>query len=213
MAGLADDEIVRRVRAGEPALFELLMRRYNQRVYRSVRALLRDEHEAEDALQQAWLSAYAHLEQFTGAAAFSTWLTQIALNEGLARLRKSARLKLVTEENQEELAVTSNPENPERAAGSRELARMIEAAVDELPPLYRTVFMLREIEGMSTGDAAACLGVSTDVVKMRLHRAKQALRDKLFEQAGEASGGAFPFMGARCDRVVQSVLAVILKDV
>jgi RNA polymerase sigma-70 factor (ECF subfamily) len=208
LGGLPDAEVVRRVRAGDTALFEVLMRRYNQRVYRAIRSLLRDEAEAEDAVQQAWLAAYAHLEQFEGSAAFSTWLTRIALNEGLARLRRLGRLTPLPEDAMESMHTTGA--DPERRAGERELARMVEEAVDELPDLYRSVFVLREIEGLSTADAAACLEVSEEVVKVRLHRARLALRDAMFARAGEAAGAAFPFMGTRCDRMVAAVLGAIM---
>ena len=212
LAGLSDDEVVRRVRSGEPALFELLMRRYNQRVYRAVRSLLRDEREAEDAVQQAWLAAYAHLDQFAGASAFSTWLTRIAINEALARVRQRARLEVVADVPDEAEGVPDmRTLDPERRAGDRELGHILEQAVDVLPDLYRTVFVLREIEGLSTADTAACLSISDDVVKVRLHRAKLALRDALFERAGAGAASAFTFLGARCDRMVAAVLDVILR--
>jgi RNA polymerase sigma-70 factor, ECF subfamily len=206
LAVLSDEEVVRRVRAGDRGLFEVLMRRYNQRVYRAVRSILRDEREVEDAIQQAWLAAYAHLDQFAGASSFSTWLTRIALNEGLARLRQRARLTTVPEVPEEEIHdMRTSPVDPEGRAADRELARMIEEAVDVLPDLYRSVFMLREVEGLSTAEAAACLGVSEEVVKVRLHRARLTLRDALFARAGETSSAAFTFMGARCDRMVARV--------
>ena len=211
LAALPDGEVVRRVLAGEVALFELLMRRYNQRVYRAVRSLIRDEAEVEDAMQQAWLAAYAHLAQFTGAAAFSTWLTRIAINEGLARLRRRTPLAAVAEPTEKELEGMRTPSpSPEERAGDREIARMIEQAADELPEIYRSAFVLREVEGLSTAEAAECLGISEEAVKVRLHRARLALRDALFERAGAAAGAAFTFMGARCDRVVAGVLGVIL---
>jgi RNA polymerase sigma-70 factor (ECF subfamily) len=211
LAGLSDAEVVRRVLAGEPALFEVLMRRYNQRVYRAVRSLLRDDHEVEDAMQQAWLSAFSHLDQFQGASAFSTWLTRIALNEGLARIRHKTRLAPADEPAEEDDEVMRSPlHDPEQRAADRELGRMVEQAVDALPDRYRSVFMLREIEGMSTADAATALGVSEEVVKVRLHRARLALRDLLYERAGSASQNAFTFLGWRCDRMVANVLGRIL---
>jgi RNA polymerase sigma-70 factor (ECF subfamily) len=210
LAGLTDQEVVRRVVAGEPALFEVLMRRYNQRVFRSVRSLLRDEREVEDAMQQAWLSAFAHLGQFQGASAFSTWLTRIALNEALARIRQKSRLTPVDEVPEEDDAMRSAPQDPEARAADRELGHMMEKAVDDLPDHYRSVFMLREIEGMSTADTAQALSVSEEVVKVRLHRARLALRDALYARAGAAAPEAFTFLGWRCDRMVANVLACIL---
>jgi RNA polymerase sigma-70 factor, ECF subfamily len=210
LAGLRDAEVVRRVVAGERALFEVLMRRYNQRVYRAVRSLLRDDHEVDDAMQQAWLSAFAHLDQFQGASAFSTWLTRIALNEALARIRQRSRLTPVERLPEEDDGMRSAPQDPEARASDRELARMVEVAVDELPDHYRSVFMLREIEGMSTSDTAEALSVSEDVVKVRLHRARLALREALYARAGAAAPEAFTFLGWRCDRMVAKVLGYIL---
>ncbi len=210
LGALPDAEVVRRVLAGEPALFEVLMRRYNQRVYRAVRSVLRDERECEDAMQQAWLDAYAHLAQFQGAAAFSTWLTRIALNEALARVRRWARPRAVDELGAEVDLMASAPHDPERRAADRELGRMVEEAIDELSEDHRRVFVLREVEGMSTADAAQALGVSEVVVKVRLHRARLALRDRLYARAGAAAPAVFTFLGPRCDRMVASVLGRIL---
>ncbi|HEU4382011.1 MAG TPA: RNA polymerase sigma factor [Anaeromyxobacteraceae bacterium] len=209
LVGLPDGEVARRVLAGEPALFEVLMRRYNQRVYRAVRSVLRDERECEDAMQQAWLHAYAHLGQFRGAAAFSTWLTRIALNEALARLRRGSRPGLPRAVEEDDL-MGSTLEDPERRTSDRELGRMLEEAVDRLPEGYRRVFVLRQVDGMSTAEAAAVLEVSEEVVKVRLHRAHLALRDLLYARAGPAAPGIFTFLGARCDRMVACVLGRIL---
>jgi RNA polymerase sigma-70 factor (ECF subfamily) len=211
LAGLPDEDVVRRVRAGEAALFEVLMRRYNQRVYRAVRSIVRDEREVEDAMQQAWVSAFAHLDQFEGHAAFSTWLTRIALNEALARVRQKSRLTPVETVPEEDI-MRPTPHDPERRASDRELGRMVEEAVDCLPDHYRSVFMLREIDGMSTADTASALGVSEEVVKVRLHRARLALRDNLYERAGAAAPSTFSFMGQRCDRMVERVLRQVLAS-
>ncbi len=212
LAGIPDAEVVRRVLGGEPALFEVLMRRYNQRVYRAVRSVQRDEHECEDAMQQVWLNAYSHLGQFQGTAAFSTWLTRIALNEALARVRPKSRLTSIEELPEEGDAMSSPAQDPEGRASDRELGRMVEEALDELPDHYRTVFMLREIEGMSTADAALVLAVSEEAVKVRLHRARLALRDLLYARAGSAGRSAFTFLGPRCDRMVANVLGRILVE-
>jgi RNA polymerase sigma-70 factor (ECF subfamily) len=212
LAGIPDAEVVRRVLGGEPALFEVLMRRYNQRVYRAVRSVQRDERECEDAMQQAWLNAYAHLGQFQGTAAFSTWLTRIALNEALARARPKSRLASIEELPEEGHAMASPAQDPEGRAADRELGRMVEEALDELPDHYRTVFMLREIEGMSTADTALALAVSEEAVKVRLHRARLALRDRLYARAGSAGRSAFTFLGPRCDRMVANVLSRVLGE-
>ena len=212
---LPDAEVVRRVLEGEPALFEVLMRRYNQRVYRAVRSILRDD-ESEDAMQQTWLHAYANLRQFQGAAAFSTWLTRIALNEALGRARRRPPPKAVGDLAeggdlaQEDDFMGQAPQDPEGRAADRELGRMLEEAIDELPESYRRVFVLREVEGMSTAEAALALGVSEMVVKVRLHRARLALRDLLYARAGPSAPGVFTFLGARCDRMVARVFGAIL---
>ena len=210
LVGLPDAEVVRRVLGGEPALFEVLMRRYNQRVYRAVRSVLRDDRECEDVMQQAWLHAYAHLGQFQGTAAFSTWLTRIALNEALARIRRASRPGPARALLEEDELMGSAPGDPEQRASDRELGRMLEEAVDRLSEGHRRVFVLRQVDGMSTADTAAALGLSEEAVKVRLHRAHLALRDLLYARAGPAAPGIFTFLGARCDRMVASVLGHIL---
>jgi RNA polymerase sigma-70 factor (ECF subfamily) len=207
---LTDAEVVRRVLGGEPALFEILMRRHNQRVFRAIRSVLRADQESEDAMQQAWLSAYAHLGQFEGASAFSTWVTRIALNEALGRAGRAPRLTPLEDVPEEEEAMRATTQDPEGRAADRELGRMLEDAVDELPDAQRTVFVLRELEELSTAEAAQVLGVTEDAVKVRLHRARLALRDRLYARVGAAAQGAFPFLGWRCDRVVAAVMGRIL---
>lgn len=208
--GLSDADVVRRVLGGEPALFEVLMRRYNQRVFRATRSVLRGDDESEDAMQQAWLSAYSHLGQFQGTASFSTWVTRIALNEALGRAGRGSHLTSMEELLEGHEAMRSKMQDPEGRAADRELGRMMEEAIDSLPDLYRSVFVLREVEGMSTADAAVALGVSAEAVKIRLHRARLLLRDRLYARAGSAAQGAFAFLGWRCDRMVASVTARIL---
>lgn len=209
-AGLPDAEVVRRVLGGEVALFEVLMRRYNQRVFRAIRSVLRGDPESEDAMQQAWLSAYSHLGQYRGTSSFSTWLTRIALNEALGRAGRRPRLTPIDEVPEEDEGMRSKTQDPEGRAAEQELGRMMEKALDGIPDLYRGVFVLREIEGMSTADAALALGVSEEAVKVRLHRARLALRDRLYALAGPAARGAYPFLGWRCDRMVARVLERIL---
>lgn len=209
-AGLDDTEVVRRVLGGEPALFEVLMRRYNQRVFRAIRSVLRGDQEAEDAMQQAWLSAYSNLRQFQGTSTFSTWLVRIAMNEALGRVRRRPRLAPLDEVPEEDDSMRAKTQDPEGRAVSRELGRMLEAAVDELPDSYRSVFVLREIEGLSTAEAALALEVSEELVKVRLHRARLTLRDRLYARVGSATEGAFVFLGWRCDQLVARVMARIL---
>lgn len=199
---LADEEVVRRVLDGEAALFELIVRRYNQRLFRATRAILRDDDAAEDAMQEAYLRAFAKLDQFAGKAKFSTWLTKIAVYEALGRLR---RAKL-----EEELPETMDTsDNPERTAYVRELQSAIEQAVDALPPLYRGVFIMREIEEMSVEETADCLGITQENVKTRLHRARALLRGRLERAIGKASTQAFSYLGRRCDRMTDAVMVRI----
>lgn len=205
-----DAEVVRRVLAGERKLFEVLMRRYNQRVYRGIRSILRDEHETEDAMQQAYLQAYAHLGEFEGASSFSTWLTRIAINEALACLRKRGRHDLVDElPDVAEDVMRSPSKSPEDLAVAQESMRLLELAVDELPPTYRTTFMLREVEQLSTAETAASLGITEEAVKVRLHRARHSLRDALARVVGQSVPQAFSFLAPRCNRVVATVMAAI----
>lgn len=207
--GPSDEEICQRVMGGDVALYEVLMRRHNQRLYRAVRSIVPDEAEAEDVMQQAYASAYAHLSSFAGAARFSTWLVRIGINEALARVRKSRRLGDQAGAGEEEagLAPDEQTPDPEAKAMSRELRNVLEQAVDALPELYRTVFMLREVEGMSTAEAAHALEVTEDAVKQRLKRAKTMLQERLYSRVGRGLRGVFAFPAPRCDRVVSAVLA------
>jgi RNA polymerase sigma-70 factor (ECF subfamily) len=207
---LTDGELVERVLAGELSTYEVIMRRHNQRLYRAARAILRDDDEAEDVLQHTYVRAYQHLHDFAGEAQFSTWLTRIAVNESLARLKRRQRISDPAGTDQArgqtmDLLESPTP-NPEQRLLEVETRRVLEAAIDTLPEAYRVVFMLREIEEMSTAEAAACLELSEDVVKVRLHRARRMLRRELYARTGAASAQAFLFMGERCDRVVRSVL-------
>lgn len=205
----SDEEIVARVQAGDTALYEVLMRRYNQRLYRIARSIVRDDDEAEDVMQEAYVRAYAALHQFAGKAQFSTWLSKIAVYEAYGRLRKRKRVQDVPaapEEGQTMEVIKSSDPDPEQQVLSREAASFLERAVDGLPDIYRSVFVLRDIENMSTADTAQCLEVTEETVKVRLLRARQMLRDELFTQAGATSSHAFAFLGKRCDRLVENVL-------
>jgi RNA polymerase sigma-70 factor (ECF subfamily) len=199
---VSDEEVLERVRAGEHELYEIQMRRYNQRVYRVARSILRNDAEAEDVMQEAYVRAFEHLDQFAGEALFSTWLTKIAVHEALRRQRRAARV-----EDLEVMAnVRSDTRDPERQAYDRELRLVLEHAVDALPESYRLVFVLRAVEGLSVAETAACLDLGQEAVKTRLHRARRLLRKELEERAGIVAAEAFPFHLSRCDRVVQEVL-------
>jgi RNA polymerase sigma-70 factor (ECF subfamily) len=206
-----DDVLIQQILAGNTAVFELLMRRHNERVYRAARSIVRDEAEAEDVMQQAYVNAFTHLRQFNGSARFSTWLTRIAINEALARVRRLGRYEAFDEDfsNVEPYMFRPAAENPERQAFSRELAGLLEWAIDSLPNGMREVFVLREVEGLRTAEVAECLGVSEDAVKTRLSRGRAQLRERLMERTGAVAPDAFRFHRPRCDRVVASVLARI----
>ena len=204
----SDDDVIRQVLDGNTGMFELLMRRYNERVYRATRSIVRDEQDAEDVMQQAYVNAFTHLRQFNGSARFSTWLTRIAINESLARVRRKGRYEVFDDERSagESIMAHNAAENPEQQAFTGELRNILEWAIDTLPNGMREVFMLREVEGLTTAEAAECLGVSEDVVKSRLSRGRAALRSALLARTGATAPDAFRFYRPRCDRVVGLVL-------
>lgn len=204
-----DESLVTRARAGDSAAFELLMRRHNQRVFRVVRSVLRDTDDIEDVIQQAYMQAFLHLDQFGGNARWSTWLCRIAINEALARLRQRGRFVSIEAVSEEAMANLSKGSggDPERTASGREFSKMVEQAIDELPDIYRSVLILREVEGMTTEETASVLDVQTDVIKTRLHRARASLRDAIEGRIGEQMQSSYTFGNERCDRVVAAVLA------
>ena len=208
-----DDALIRRVLAGETACFETLMRRHNERIYRTVRAVLGDDADVEDVMQQAYVSAYQHLGGFEGRARFSTWMTRIAINEAYARLRKRARVEPAPWED--DPAMGDEPEaagpTPEQIAANMEIQVLLERAVDTLSVPNRTVFMLRSVQGLSTAETAASLEISEEAVKTRLHRANEALRQWLAAQMGGAVQEAFRFYRPRCNVVVARVMARIAR--
>jgi RNA polymerase sigma-70 factor (ECF subfamily) len=215
--GWTDEEIVRRVLEGDLVLFELLMRRHNQRVYRAIRSILRDDSESEDVMQEAYVRAYEHLAQFEGRAQFSTWLTRIAVNEALKRLADRGRLDRLDEEQYEGEdgtmpAFQSNLPTPESEASNSELKGLLEEAILALPVLYRAVAILRDVEEMSTAETAEVLSITETNVKVRLHRAHELLRGALFARVGATSTQAFRFHASRCDRVVRAVFERLEPD-
>lgn len=209
-SGLSDEQVVAQVLDGQTALFEVVMRRHNERIYRAARAILRDDREAEDVMQQAYVNAYTHLRQFDGRASFATWLTRIAVNEAIARARRRGRYQSLDAEQTPESSMPSfTHPDPEHQAIAHELAGLVERAIDRLADGSREVFVMREVQGLSTSETAVSLGISEDAVKTRLSRAKAALRHDLYERAGLAASVAFPFHQSRCDRIVAAVFARI----
>jgi RNA polymerase sigma-70 factor, ECF subfamily len=207
---IPDSDVVSLVRAGETGLYEMLMRRYNQRLFRVIRSVVTNDTEAEDILQEAWVRAYEHLDQFEGRSSFSTWVTRIAFYEALARTRKSKR-STPLENPQGEIMPEVNhrqttSETPETQAMRGQLGKVLQAAVDALPETYRSVFVLREVEQLSTSETAECLELSEEAVKTRLHRSRAMLRRELENRIGATVAEAYSFMGTRCDRMVARVL-------
>jgi RNA polymerase sigma-70 factor (ECF subfamily) len=207
--GFGDEELVRQIVSGRTALFEILMRRHNERLYRAARAILRDDAEAEDVMQQAYVNAYAHLEQFDGQAAFATWLTRIAVYEALSRVKRRQRLNLTDAVIEEQPMPVPSSSDPERQAMTRELGTLLEQAIEHRPDGNREVFVLRAVQGLSTADTAGSLDISEDAVKTRFSRAKAMLRRELADRAGIVAPTVFAFQKPRCDRIVAAVFARI----
>ncbi|HEY3927905.1 MAG TPA: RNA polymerase sigma factor [Candidatus Koribacter sp.] len=204
----SDEQIIERVLAGDTPAYELLMRRYNQRIYRLIRSILRDDAESEDVMQEAYFSAFRHLQQFEGRSTFSTWIGYIAVNEALAHLAKGNRMEykdLSDPANVPEVA--DRAPSPESQSASQEAQRLLERAILTLPVRYRSVIMMHDVEDLSTADTASILELSEQTVRVRLHRARALVRRKLFAMAGATSTSAFQFQAPRCDRVVSAVLA------
>jgi RNA polymerase sigma-70 factor (ECF subfamily) len=212
-----DEEVVARVLAGETGLFEIIMRRHNQRLYRVARAILRNDDEAEDVMQDAYVRAYENLDQFAGRAQFSTWLTRIAVHEALARQHLRNRyqeLEPIPEQEGDRMdRFASLAQDPEEQASNSEIRKLLEEAIEKLPDDYRTIFMLRDVEEMSTTDAADVLEITEENVKVRLHRARALLRRSLYVRAGMERKEVFNFHAVRCDRVVKNVFIRIKKQV
>jgi RNA polymerase sigma-70 factor (ECF subfamily) len=211
---LGDAELVQLARQRDSGAFRVIMRRHNRRLYRVARAVVRDDSEAEDVVQEAYFHAFANLGNFRGDSSLATWLTRIALNEALARLRRqrpTVELSTLDAESQNEMHVIPFPLmaancDPERAVAQREIRRLLERAIDDLPEVFRIVFVMREIEDLSIEETAGFLNVPQATVKTRLHRARRLLRQALDEQLASVLEGAFPFDGMRCTRMADKVL-------
>jgi RNA polymerase sigma-70 factor, ECF subfamily len=208
-SSIADSEVVKRVLAGETGLFEIIMRRYNRRLYRAARAILGDDAEAEGVMQEAYVLAYTHLPQFAEKAKFSTWLTKIAVHEALASLRRRSRFvdfDSFAESEKGKRMLSSLERTPEQRVLNNELRNLLETAVDTLPEHYRSVLVLRDVEGLDTAETSECLAISEETVKVRLHRARAMMRKRLYARAGVTRHELFSFQKTRCDRVVASVI-------
>jgi RNA polymerase sigma-70 factor (ECF subfamily) len=202
---LPDLEVIGRVLAGEVALYELVMRRHNRLLFRLARGVVRDDDEARDVVQEAYLRAYRKLDQFRGPGGFKSWLAQITLNEARARVRKP--LLLVDDEDAIVDLPALHSDEPEFEAMSCESQRIIERAIDDLPDDFRVVFLLRGVEQVSIAESAELLGIKEATVKTRFHRARALLRHALTQRLDELAPATFNFDGAQCDAIVAGVLA------
>lgn len=213
---LPDVEMARRIGAGDRDALRQLMRRYNQTLYRTARSILKDDAEAEDAVQEAYILAYRAMGGFRGDAKLSTWLVRIVVNESIGRARKRSRRAEVIQLNgsmeqsddaAEVYMTEASSEQPERTMMRTEMRRLLEAKIDQLPDGFRTVFVLRALEEMTVDEAAVCLGIPPATVRTRYFRAKGLLREALAREIDFSFGDAFAFAGERCDRIVAGVLA------
>jgi RNA polymerase sigma-70 factor (ECF subfamily) len=212
-AGAADAALVGLARARDEAAIRAIMQANNRRLYRIARGILRNDGEAEDVVQETYVRAFTHLEDFRGESSFATWLARIAMNEALGRLRRQrpgvewSSLPPGTLEAQIIQFPHSAPsEDPEKSMAQREIQHVVEHAIDELPEAFRIVFITRVIEGMNVEETAAILGLKPETVKTRLHRARTMLRDNVEKKIGPVVMDAFPFAGKRCERLTDAVL-------
>jgi RNA polymerase sigma-70 factor (ECF subfamily) len=216
---LSDPELASRISAGDTLALEALMRRYNRTLFRTARAILRDDAEAEEALQDAYLKVFRSIGQFRGESKLSTWLVRIVANEALMRRRKRMRGAEVVElypsanesEPQPEQAMNAN-EQPERVAVRAETRKLLESKIDALPDSFRAVFMLRGIEEFTVEETAEALGIPEATVRTRFFRARALLRESLSQEIDLAHDDAFGFDGSRCDRLVAKVLARVTAE-
>jgi RNA polymerase sigma-70 factor (ECF subfamily) len=214
-SAIDDAEFVRRIGRRDQAAFEIMMRRHNGKLFRIARAILRDDAEAEDALQDAYLEAYRHIDEFRGGARLSTWLTRIVINQALTRLRKHKRRRIVvpfrdgavtgTDAAEADVA-DEQSESPPGAMLRAEIRCALERRIDELPIAFRTVFVMREVEDMTVEETAECLAIPAATVRTRLFRARALLREALARDMDMATVDVFSFGGERCDRIVAKAL-------
>jgi RNA polymerase sigma-70 factor (ECF subfamily) len=212
LAGTADAELVARARSRDEAAVRSIMQSNNRRLYRLARGILRNDSEAEDVVQETYVRAFTNLERFRGESSLSTWLARIAMNEALGRLRRQRPSVEWTSLSQGALEAQiiqfplSSADDPEKSMAQREIQRVVEHAIDELPEAFRIVLITRVIEGMNVEETADILGLKPETVKTRLHRARTMLRDQVEKKIGPLVMEAFPFAGKRCERLTEAVL-------
>jgi RNA polymerase sigma-70 factor, ECF subfamily len=205
--------LVRRAQARDEAALRAIMQANNRRLYRLARGILRSDSEAEDVVQETYVRAFTHLDDFRGESGLSTWLSRIAINEALGRVRSRkphVELDMLPEAVLQaqiiQFPLSSAASDPEKSMAQREIQRVVERAVDELPDVFRMVFIARVMEGMNVDETAELLGVKPETVKTRLYRARTMLRENVEKKIGPVMMDAFPFAGQRCERLTQTVL-------
>jgi RNA polymerase sigma-70 factor (ECF subfamily) len=210
---LEDIELVRRVLTRDADAFRTLMQRHNRRLYRIARSVLRNSTEAEDVVQEAYISAFTHLSSYRGESSLAAWLSRITINEALGRLRHRYPTVDITvlDQTRTEAEIIQFPlmaqnDDPEQTMAQRQILQLVEQATDDLPEVYRLVFVARVIEGMSVEETADLLGIKPETVKTRLHRARQLVRDQLDNKIGPVLMDAFPFAGRRCEQMTDTVI-------
>lgn len=210
----AESELVRQAQARRPDAVRTIIKRYNQRLYRLARAILRNDADAEDALQEAYLHAFAAIGNFRGEASLATWLSRITINEALGALRRKRRRGRLNADlaRPEQACIIPFPvavsvDDPERSMAQRQILELVERASDNLPEVYRVVFVARVIEGLTVEETAEALDLQPATVRTRLHRARALVRHDLEERIGPLLFEAFPFAGRRCERLTESVMA------
>jgi len=212
-AAVSDEELVRSISSGDRAAFVVLMRRYDQLLYRTSRSILKNDAEAEDAVQEGYLLAYRGIARFRKEAKLSTWLVRIVANEAMGRLRKTRRAGVLQLDNialqKMQEANMEGPERPDESLSRADTRRLIEANIDALPDAYRVVFVLRAVQELSVEETSEALGIPKATVRSRFSRARSLLREALSKEMDIALGDVFPFAGARCDRMVDSVMTML----
>ena len=217
---LSDAELVERALIRDEAAVRAILKANNRRLYRLARGILRNDHEAEDVVQETYVRAFTHLADFRGASSLATWLSRIAMNEALGRLRRQrpgVELNTLRESSLEAeiipFPLTPAADDPEKSMARREIQTVVEAAIDELPEPFRLVFIARIVEGMSVEETADTLELRPETVKTRLHRARTMLRDNVEKKIGPLVMEAFPFAGRRCDTLTEAVLKRLVERI
>jgi RNA polymerase sigma-70 factor (ECF subfamily) len=212
-AASEEADLVRRARERDPAAVRAIIQANNRRLFRMARGIVKNDSEAEDVVQEAYVRAFTHLDSFRGDSSLATWLTRIAMNEALGRLRRAhptvdytTLAPGVLEAQIIQFPLSAMSDDPERTMAQREIQTVVERAIDELPDTFRSVFIARVVEGMSVEETAELLDLKPETVKTRLHRARALLRGNVEKRIGPVVMEAFPFAGKRCERLTQAVL-------